>query len=125
LCSTANIARKNIVAMQASGGMVEAVCVGSRDAARAQKFAEETGLAEGVGSYGAVLSATVDAVYVPLPTALHAEWLPKAAVAGKHVLCEKPVARSVEELEPMLRSLADRDLVFMDGVMFRHHEVVV
>jgi predicted dehydrogenase len=78
-----------------------------------------------VGSYGAVLSATVDAVYVPLPTALHAEWLPKAAAAGKHVLCEKPVARSVEELEPMLRSLADRDLVFMDGVMFRHHEVVV
>ena len=117
--STAKIARKNLLAI-AHTDAVKAVCVGSRDAARAQQFAEETGLTA-VASYDAVLSSAVDAVYVPLPTALHAEWVSKAAAAGKHVLCEKPVARSASELAPLLNAFAERDLVFMDGVMFRHH----
>jgi xylose dehydrogenase (NAD/NADP) len=118
ILSTAKIARKNILAMQheASAKVVEAVCVGSRDAERARKFAEETGVLESYGSYNQVLaSPAVDAVYVPLPTALHAEWVAKAAAAGKHVLCEKPVARTTAELVSMLQALAERDLVFMDG----------
>ena len=112
--STANIARKNILAIEASTG-AKAVCVGSRDIERAKKFADETGLEEGFGSYADVLSAAVDAVYIPLPTALHREWVVKSADAGKHVLCEKPVATNVDALVSMLRSFAARDLVFMDG----------
>ena len=122
ILSTAKIARKNILAMQheASAKVVEAVCVGSRDAERARKFAEETGVLESYGSYDQVLaSPAVDAVYVPLPTALHAEWVAKAAAAGKHVLCEKPVARTTAELVLMLQALAVRDLVFMDRLFAR------
>ena len=49
------------------------------------------------------------------------EWVVKAAKAGKHVLCEKPVARSAEELEVMLAACAEAGVQFMDGVMFMHH----
>jgi hypothetical protein len=148
ILSTANIARKNILALQdaACVGIVQASCVGSRDAERARAFAAETGVPEALdGGYAAVLaSPAVDVVYVPLPTALHAEWVPRAAAAGKHVLAEKPVARTAAELVPMLQALSSNDLVFMDGrsvsamricikillretcvcsgVMFRHHE---
>ena len=131
ILSTANIARKNILALQdaACAGIVEASCVGSRDAERARAFAAETGVPEaldgtealdGITGYAAVLaSPVVDVVYVPLPTALHAEWVLRAAAAGKHVLAEKPVARTAAELVPMLQALSSNDLVFMDGESVR------
>jgi hypothetical protein len=64
-------------------------------------------------------------VYIPLPTALHAEWAPKAALAGKHVLCEKPLARDAAELQTILASFDENSgLVFMDGVMFMVRDTV-
>ena len=123
IMGTANIARKNIAAIRVASG-VEVVAVGSRSAARATTYAEENDLDPATcacyGSYQELLdSPDVDAVYIPLPTALHAEWAPKAALAGKHVLCEKPLARDAAELQTILASFDENSgLVFMDGVMF-------
>lgn len=71
------------------------VAVGSRTLAKAEKFIKETGLphAKAHGSYEAVLADdSVHAIYLPLPAGLHVEWVKKAAAAGKHVLCEKPIS---------------------------------
>ena len=99
--------------------------MGSRDVARAQRFLEETGLggaATAHGSYEAVLAdPRVDAVYVPLPTALHAEWVRKAAAAGKHVLLEKPIAVTPEEGEGMVAACAAAGVQLMDGTMWVHN----
>ncbi len=62
----------------------------------------------------------MDAVYVPLPTALRKEWVVRAAAAGKHIICEKPCAGSVAELEEMLAACKQNSVQFMDGVMFMH-----
>jgi hypothetical protein len=61
-------------------------------------------------------------VYLPLPTSLHLEWVVKCAQAKKHILCEKPVALSREDLEVMLKACKDNGVHFMDGVMFMHHD---
>ena len=63
----------------------------------------------------------VQAVYIPLPTALRKEWVVKAANAGKHVLADKPVAVSSQEMEEMLSACKANEVQFMDGVMFMHH----
>ena len=72
------------------------VAVGSRSLAKSEQFLRDTGLdgrAKAYGSYDAVLEdPDVAAVYIPLPTSLHVEWVKKAAAAGKHVLCEKPIS---------------------------------
>ena len=92
--STASIGRLVIEATRAADH-AEFVAVASRDAGRARAFADELGLEASYGSYEELLaSRAVDAVYVPLPVALHTEWTIKALAAGKHVLCEKPFATS-------------------------------
>ncbi len=121
ILGTANIARKNILAMRDAAGVAPRA-VASRSQAKAAAYAAETGLPDAVAGYGQLLARDdVDAVYCPLPTALHAAWLPRVAAAGKHVLCEKPCARSAAELLPLLRAFKANGLVFMDGVMFMHH----
>jgi predicted dehydrogenase len=92
--STASIGRMVIEATRVADHS-EFVAVASRDAARAKAFADELGLEASFGSYEELLaSVAVDAVYVPLPVAMHTEWTVKALEAGKHVLCEKPFATS-------------------------------
>ena len=74
---------------------VKVAGVASRQADKAAAFAREYGIAKSYASYEAMLAdAEIDAVYNPLPNSLHAEWSIKAAAAGKHVLCEKPLATS-------------------------------
>jgi predicted dehydrogenase len=121
ILGAANIARKNIDAMREARG-VAPVAVASRALGTAEAYAAETGLDKAFGGYAALLEAEgIDAVYVPLPTQLHLEWVPKAAAAGKHVLCEKPTATSAQDLAAMLRPLKAQGLAFMDGVMFMHN----
>eukprot|EP00850_Spirogloea_muscicola_P013191 SM000088S23732 [mRNA] locus=s88:346692:347961:- [translate_table: standard] len=105
---------------KASG--VEPRAVGSRSLAKAREFAAEAGLATAYGSYQEVLDDPgVDAVYVPLPTGLHLEWVVKAAAAGKHVLLEKPPATDAAELEEMLAACAEAGVQLMDGTMWMHN----
>ena len=90
--STANIGRVAVIpAIQASHNG-ELVAVASRDPDKAKQFASRLGIGRAYGSYAALLEAgDIDAVYIPLPNSLHREWTIRAAQAGKHILCEKPL----------------------------------
>jgi predicted dehydrogenase len=125
--STAGIGKKNWKAIFHSGNCVVAA-VASRDAEKSLKYIEdcqrEFAFAETPRAFGSyeelIASPDVDAVYVPLPTALRKDFVIRAAQNGKHILCEKPCAASVAELEEMLVACAENKVQFMDGVMFMH-----
>lgn len=99
-----------------------AVAVGSRDAARARAVAEEFGVPRAHGSYEALLADDdVEAVYVALPNAMHAQWSEAAARAGRHVLCEKPLGRSAAEAEAMVGVARECGVRLMEAFMYRFH----
>jgi len=127
ILGAANIAQKNWKAIWNSGnGCITAV--GSRDLERSRRFVDEYQAQapfhpppRALGSYEELLaSPNVDAVYLPLPTAVRGQWVKRAAEAGKHVVCEKPCATSMAELTEMLESCRRNGVQFMDGVMFMH-----
>lgn len=122
ILSTANIARAAVIpAIKASrNGEVRAVASRSRE--RAHAFASETGIPQSYGSYEALLEAEdVDAVYIGLPNSLHCEWTIKAAEAGKHVLCEKPLGATAAECEEMDGAARKNGAVLMEAFMYRFH----
>jgi len=127
ILGTANIARKNWQAIHNSGNGV-LTAVASRDLDRCRRFIAECQaevplpvLPTAHGSYEALIaSPEVDAVYIPLPTGLRRTWVLRAADAGKHVVCEKPCAPTLEDLETMTTACRRRGVQFMDGVMFVH-----
>ena len=101
ILSTARIARSFVEALRESK-RVTVTAVASRDAAKAAAFAASLGIARHFGSYAELLADSgIDAVYIPLPNSMHAEWSIAAARAGKHVLCEKPLAASAAEARAM------------------------
>ncbi len=92
ILGAANIAR-GFTRGVAGSGLASVVAVASRGAEKAHAFAAECGIPRALASYEALLAdAEVEAVYIPLPNDLHAEWAIRACAAGKHVLCEKPIA---------------------------------
>jgi predicted dehydrogenase len=127
ILGTAEIAKKIWKAIQLTGN-ARVAAVASRDLHRSRKFitacqaeAPMEAPAEAFGSYQELLaSKQVDAVYIPLPTALRREWVIKASEAGKHVVCEKPCAANVSDLKEMLAHCRKNKVQFMDGVMFVH-----
>lgn len=123
ILSTACIAREHIIpAIRASSRGV-AYAVASRREEKATALAAELGIKRAYGSYEALLSdPDVDAVYNPLPNHLHVEWSQRALVAGKHVLCEKPIGMNAEDAR-RLRDLAVRHghLKIMEAFMYRFH----
>ena len=118
---TAEIARKAVIpAIAASDHAVGAVA--SRDGERAERFAAEHSIPRSYGSYEALLADDeIDAVYVPLPNGLHAEWTKRAADAGLDVLCEKPLASDAAEAREVVDHCADRGVTLMEGFMYRYH----
>src|SRR6185295_8957470 len=93
---------RTVPAMQA-GEWCEVAGIASRDRARAEAAARELGIPKAYGSYEEMLAdPEIEAVYNPLPNHLHLPWSVRAAEAGKHVLCEKPVALSVEECSRLI-----------------------
>lgn len=101
----------------------EPVAVASRSKKKAQAWADERGIAAAYGSYAELLAdPSIDAVYIPLPTTMHLEWVTKAAAAGKHVLVEKPVGLSEADVQTMTDACAEAGVHFMDNVMFMHNE---
>lgn len=96
------------------------VALASRDYARAQEFAANHSISVPYGSYEELLAdPEVQAVYIPLPNHLHGEWTVKAAEAGKHVLCEKPMAVDAEEARRMVDACRAHGVVLMEGFMYR------
>ena len=121
LLSTARINEK-LAAGAALVDEVELVAIGSRDIGRAEEQAAALGVERALGSYEAVLEdPEVDAVYVALPNSMHVDWSIRALAAGKHVLCEKPMARSVEPVERAFDAAEDAGLVLAEAFMWRHH----
>ena len=125
--SAAWIGMKNWQSVALSGNG-ELVAVASRDRSKAEAWIDECSgqvpfarRPEAVSGYDALLARDdIDAVYLPLPTGVRADWAIKAAQAGKHVLCEKPCGVDVPELESILDACKAAGVQFMDGVMFVH-----
>ncbi|HEX8981995.1 MAG TPA: Gfo/Idh/MocA family oxidoreductase [Ktedonobacterales bacterium] len=120
--STANIGVKAIIpAIQASrNGRL--VAIGSRDLARAERVALRERGARAYASYNGVLDdPNVDAVYIPLPNSQHLEWTLKALSAGKHVLCEKPLALTTDEVRTMFDASQNSGRLLMEAFMYRLH----
>jgi predicted dehydrogenase len=120
--STADIARRKVIPGLKKAARCEVVAIASRDATQARRVADELGIPTAHASYEALLAdPDVDAVYIPLPNHLHAQWTIAAARAGKHVLCEKPLALTAAEAERMVDVCADEGVHLMEAFMYRHH----
>jgi D-xylose 1-dehydrogenase (NADP+, D-xylono-1,5-lactone-forming) len=121
ILGAARINRSIIPALKAAAGhTLDAIA--SRDEVKAAAAAEEWGIGKAFGSYDALLAdPDLDAVYIPLPNHLHAEWTVRAAAAGKHVLCEKPLALSVQEVDRIAAAAAAARVHVAEAFMYRHH----
>lgn len=122
ILSTANIATKVSRAINLASNAT-LVAVASRTAERARSWAAQHKVSRAYGGYEALLKdPEIDAVYIPLPPSMHAEWTIKAAQRGKHVLCEKPLSANLDEAVTMAAACQENRVQLMDGVMWVHHE---
>jgi predicted dehydrogenase len=113
--------RKVIPAMQ-RGEWSQVAAIASRDLVKAQQVAEQLGIRKAYGSYEEILAdPDIEAVYIPLPNHLHVPWSIKAAEAGKHVLCEKPVSLTVEEAISLLKTRDRTGVKIEEAFMVRTH----
>jgi xylose dehydrogenase (NAD/NADP) len=125
ILGTARIARKLIPALRASSRS-ELVAVASRSLERARQFAAEWEIPRALQGYQELVEDTgLDVVYIPLPNGLHAEWSLRAARAGKHVLCEKPLALSLEDVDAMTATAQQAGVVLAEALMYRHHALTL
>jgi xylose dehydrogenase (NAD/NADP) len=121
LMSTGGINRALIPAIRASDRS-ELAAVGSRDGQRAAAYAQEWSIPQAHSSYDGLLAAPeVDVIYISLPNSLHAEWAVRAAEAGKHILCEKPLALTVSDVDRMAEAARRNHVVLFEAFMYRHH----
>ena len=119
--STANINDKLLPGAEASPD-VDLVALASRDAGRAEAYARERGIERSYGSYDELLAdPDVEAVYVSLPNSMHVEWSIRALVAGKHVLCEKPLSRHPDDVERAFDAADRNGRILMEAFMYRHN----
>lgn len=120
--STARIAREQVLPAIADAENGVLTAVASRDAAKARALADRFGAALAFASYDALLASDeVDGVYIPLPTAQHVEWTLKAAAAGKHVLCEKPIALRADDIAPLIAARDRYGVVVSEAFMVTFH----
>lgn len=119
--STAKINRALIKPLRASK-QSRLLAVASRSASTAEAYAREWDIPRAHGSYEALLAdPDIDIIYNPLPNHLHAEWTIKALQAGKHVLCEKPLALTLSEVDAMIAAAQKSGRVLAEAFMYRHH----
>jgi predicted dehydrogenase len=120
--STADIARTKVIPGMRRAARCEVVAIASRNGARAREVAAELGIPTAHDSYEALLAdPNIDAVYIPLPNHLHGTWTRAAARAGKHVLCEKPLAMTSTEAREMIDACREAGVVLMEAFMYRLH----
>jgi predicted dehydrogenase len=121
LISTARINRALIEPLRASERN-ELLAVASRSLEKAQEYAAEWDIPKAYGSYQGMLDdPEIAVVYNSLPNSLHTEWTVKALQAGKHVLCEKPLATTLEEVDAMRAAAQNTGMYLTEAFMYRHH----
>ena len=127
IAGTSGIARKNWQSIR-NAGNARLVAVASRDIDRAEQFVADCQsevpypeTPESVAGYEHLINrGDVDAVYLPLPTAIRTEWAIRAAKAGKHIMVEKPCGIDADEVRQILNACRENNVLFMDGVMLLH-----
>ena len=121
--STAAIGVEEVIPAMRKGKHCEVIAIASRGLAKARAAAAQLGIPRAYGSYEALLAdPDIDAIYNPLPNSLHASWSIKAIEAGKHLLCEKPLALTGLEAQRIVECAdANSHLKVMEGFMYRHH----
>ena len=120
--STANIGLKKVIPAMQQGEHTTVAAIASRDLAKARQAAAELDIPKAYGSYEELLAdPDIDAVYNPLPNQFHVPWTIKAAEAGKHVLCEKPVALTVAEAKTLLEVRARTGVKICEAFMIRSY----
>jgi predicted dehydrogenase len=118
--STANIGLKKVIPAMQRGKLTTVTAIASRDIAKARKAAARLGIATAYGSYEELLTdPNIDAIYNPLPNQLHVPLTAKAAEAGKHVLCEKPLSMTVAEAKSLLEVRARTGVKISEAFMIR------
>jgi len=120
--STAGIGMEKVTPAIQRAANCDVVAIASRDIDRATAAAAQLEIPRAYGSYEELLAADdIDAVYIPLPNDLHAEWVMKAATAGKHILCEKPLAMNTAQAEEMATFCENAGVKLAEAFMYRHH----
>ena len=121
IIGTANIARAVFLpGLRQAGG--DAAAVAGREAGRAGQFARDNGIGRGVAGYQALIEdPDIDALYIPLPNSLHAEWTIRALEAGKPVLCEKPLCGTLPDTERVLTSARQTGTLLWEAFAFPFH----
>jgi len=123
ILSTANIGMKKVIPAMQKGELSEITAIASRNLEKARDAGKQLGIPKVYGSYQALLDdPEIDAVYNPLPNHLHVPWSIRALEAGKHVLCEKPIALNASEARDLIQAARQRPyLKVMEAFMYRHH----
>jgi len=121
--STAKIGTEKVIPAMQHGRFCQVDAIASRDAARARTEADRLGVPKSYGSYDQLLNdPDIDAIYNPLPNHLHVPVTLQAMRAGKHVLCEKPIALSSQEAQQLIDAAEEQpELKVMEAFMYRHH----
>lgn len=122
---TANIARKQTIPGMLKAENCELYAIAGRSMEKAQQFKETFGFEKAYGSYDELLAdKDVQAVYIPLPNNLHKEWVIKAAKAGKHVLCEKPMSGNAADTKEMIQVCDEAGVIFMEAFAYLHSPIM-
>ncbi|MBB6489043.1 Gfo/Idh/MocA family protein [Rhizobium lusitanum] len=121
ILSTAKIGRDVVVPAIQDAENCVVTAIASRDLARARQMADRFSVPHAFGSYEEMLASDkIDAVYIPLPTSQHAEWTIKAADAGKHVLCEKPIVLKAEQIDSLIAARDRNKVVVTEAYMLTY-----
>jgi predicted dehydrogenase len=122
LLAASRIAQEAVVRPASDVAGIELIAIGARDLARAEGAARTWGIPHAMGSYDEVIASdTVDAVYIATPAALHCKWALAAIEAGKHVLCEKPLASNAEDAARIADAAKASTVVVMEAFHWRYH----
>ena len=122
---TANIARGCTIPGMQLAENCERYAIAGRSLEKAEQFRAEFGFEKAYGSYEALLAdPAVEAVYIPLPNTLHYEWVIKAAKAGKHILCEKPLAPSAKQAAEMQAAARENGTILMEAFAYLHSPLI-
>ncbi len=122
ILGAANIAVKKVAPAMQRGTRCNIVAIASRELGKAQRAARELGVERAYGSYEELLAdPDIEAIYNPLPNHLHVPWTIRAAEAGKHVLCEKPIALSADEARQLLEVRERTGVLIGEAFMVRNH----